>query len=251
MGTRFVDSTKGPGKARSTGEPAGVGASTTAKTERAAIEETMALAITLPTEDRALHAFVQEAVGKVLLRRGIPTADLQTPDKHIYVPAVDALRYASSAEAIINIIAASMCRETAHRVLPSYIELVKQISLDELELIRRLPKPGRSTPITHVNLVFPTNHVVMVYRNVLPEAVAATCEFKDNIPQYIDNLTRLGVMVFRPEDEASTSTYRAIARLKFVKQILAGAPEGSRIAMSPSAIALTDLGEGLRRACFD
>jgi hypothetical protein len=215
------------------------------------LEERIASAVALPSEDLTLRRFVQERIGKTLVRRAVREQDLQTPPKQLYSAAIEALRQGVASEEIINLMAASMDARTGHRVLPSYIDVLKQVGRDELQLLRNLPKLGRSTPMTHVNLVLPTSQAIIVYRNVLPEALADLCEFKDNIPQYVDNLTRLGLVAVRPEDEARTSSYRAMARLNFVKRYLVGSPKGSCIAMTPSTIALTDFGEGLCRACFE
>ena len=215
------------------------------------VEETNASALAIPTEDQALRRFVQDAIGRVLVRRGVTADDLRLPAKEVYEAAISALRFSSASEELINLIAACMNSRTGHRVLPSYVDVIKQVSRDELELVRQLPKIGRSVPIAHVNLILPTNQAVVVYRNVVPDQLAEKCRFKDNIPQYIDNLTRLGMIAARPEDEVGNSGYRSMARLKFVKRLLVGAPGGSRIAMSPSTIALTDFGEGLRSACFE
>lgn len=205
----------------------------------------------VPLQGPPLHSLVQDAVSRVLVRRGIPASDLRAPDKQIYIAALDALRTTQATDAMMGVIAASMDARFGHRALPCYVDLLKQLSVDELALIRGLPDVGRSYPLTHVNLVLPSNHAIVVYRNVVPEDLAAACEFKDNIPQYVDNLVRLGILRVQEEDEGCRSAYRAMARLTFVRQFLSGSPHGSKIAMSPSAIALTDLGGGLRSACLD
>jgi hypothetical protein len=217
---------------------------------RVPVDETNTSALALPTEDQALRRFVQDAIGRVLVRRGVTADDLRLPAKEVYEAAINALRFSAASEELINMIAACMDSRTGHRVLPSYVDVIKQVSRDELELVRHLPRLGRSVAIAHVNLILPTNQAVVVYRNVVPDQLAEKCTFKDNIPQYIDNLSRLGLVAARPEDEVGNSGYRSMARLKFVKRFLVGAPGGSRIAMSPSTIALTDFGEGLRSACF-
>lgn len=215
------------------------------------IEDKIAAIAALPGEDRELRNFVLGAIGRAVVRRGVSPQDLQAPAKNVYAPAMEALRYVSAREELGNIIAATMDVRTGHRVLPAYVEVIKQVSNDELQIIRQMPKLGRSSPITHVNVVLPSNHSIVVYRNVVPEALAQFCAFRDNIPQYIDNLTRLGLISIKSDDEASASVYRSLARLKFVREFLDRAPEASRLAMTPLAIALTDFGEGLRQACFD
>lgn len=215
------------------------------------IEEGVASALALPGEDQALRVGVQEAIGKTLVRRGVTGADLQPPPANVYASAIEALRLGGSAEAIICVIAASMDARSGHRVLPSYLDILRQVSRDELELIRALPALGRSAPVSHVNVILPSSQAVVVYRNVLTESMASLCQYKDNIPQYVDNLARLGLVVVRLEEEARGHAYRAMAKFRFVRRFLAQAPEGSRLAMTPSTISITDLGEGLCRACFD
>ena len=185
------------------------------------------------------------------MRRGVPAQHLQVPAKQLYEAAIDALRFTVAKDEIVNVVAACMDARTGHRVLPSYIQVIKEISRDELTLVCNLPGLGRSAPAAHVNIVLPTNQAVVVYRNVLPETLAEACMFKDNIPQYVDNLVRLGLVAVRSEDEARANTYRAMVRYGFIKRFLAAAPQGSRLAMTPSTLALTDFGEGLRSACFD
>lgn len=219
--------------------------------EAALRDSNASTALALPTEDPAFRRQVQEALGQVLLRRRVPEHFLRSPEDQLYFSAIQVLRQGTHREEILNVLAACMDRRTGHKVLPSYVDVIRQLSRDELELVRHLPKIGRSAPITHVNVVLPTNQSVVVYRNVLPESYARLCMFKDNIPQYVDNLARLGLVVVRTEDEASANTYRAMARFPFVRELLRGAPEGSRLAMTPSIIARTDFGEGICQACFE
>lgn len=236
----------GPGHGRDL-----VNTSVPGRVDLGSIEETIASALVATSGEQSFSRVVQEAIGRALVRRGVVASDLQTPPGHLYAAAVEALRLGSAADEIVNVVAAYMDARSGHKVLPSYIDILRQVSRDELELLRNLPKLGRSAPATHVNVILPTNQAVVVYRNVLPDTLAAVCKFKDNIPQYVDNLARLGLLAVRLEEEARGNAYRAMAKFSFVRRFLAQAPEGSRLAMSPSTIAITDLGECLCRACFD
>jgi hypothetical protein len=228
-----------------------VNTSVPGRVDPGSMEEDIACALVAVSGEQSFSRVVQEAIGRALVRRGVATADLQTPPAHLYAAAVEALRLGSAADEIVNVVAACMDARSGHRVLPSYIDILRQVSRDELELLRNLPTLGRSTAVAHVNVILPTKQAAVVYRNVLPETLAAVCKFKDNIPQYVDNLARLGLLAIHLDAKARTSVYRTMANFSFVSAFLTQAPEGSRLAMSPSTIAITDLGEGLCRACFD
>jgi len=200
--------------------------------------------------DEHVWKFVSETVSTALIARDIPRKDLCLPRMDVVIPALDAARYSPIKDAFASLIASSMDNRTAHRVLPAYVEMLKQLSEDELVLLRDSPKVGRFTPIADIVYVLANDQVVSVYRNVLPPAVAGACTHKDNIPQYVDNLVRLNLLYRPTTQEAADTSYRSLSRLGFVRDLMRAAPPRAKAGLEKSVIGLSDLGDKFLRACL-
>lgn len=200
--------------------------------------------------DEQIRRFVAENISTALIARDIPRNQICLPRMDVVVPALDAVRYSPIKDAFASLIAQSMDNRAAHTVLPAYVEMLKQLSEDELLLLRDSPKLGRFIPIADVVYVLPNEQVVAAYRNVLPPAVVKGCAHKDNIPQYIDNLVRLNLLYRPATQEAADASYRSFSRLGFVRDIMKAAPPKARAGLEKSVIGLSDLGDKFLKACL-
>jgi hypothetical protein len=200
--------------------------------------------------DEQIRRFVSETVSTALIARDIPRNKLQLPRMDVVVPALDAVRYSPIKDAFAALIAHSMDSRAAHTVLPAYVEMLKQISEDELLVLRDCPKLGRFTPIADVVYLLPNEQVVVAYRNVLPPAVVNGIGHKDNIPQYIDNLMRLNLLYRPATQEAANASYKSLSRLPFVRDLMKAAPHRAQAGLEKSVIGLSDLGDKFLRACL-
>jgi hypothetical protein len=196
------------------------------------------------------QAMLRQLVSQALVRRNVPDAVVSWPKMNIAVPAIEALRYSDLPEQFANLIASSMDARTADAVLPAYVEVLKQLSQDEIELLKNTPDLGRFAPIVDIVFVFPNDQLLSGYRNILATTMAKACKLPRNIPQYIDNLCRLN-LINRPSGQtADDASYKVMLRQPFVKDILKTAPAKSSPGYDKAVIGLTDFGDQFRRACL-
>ena len=197
-----------------------------------------------------VQAELRAGVLSALTRRSVPAADLSWPRLDIALPAIEAMRYSSLQQEFCNLIASSMDQRVAPSVLPAYVELLKQLSADEIDLLKATPDYGLCMPVADLVYVYPTGQFQPAYRHVIPASLARRCSIKSNIPQYVDNLTRLSLLSRPPEQETDEAGYRLMPRLAFVRALAARAPSKARARFEKGALALTDLGDQFRRLCL-
>lgn len=197
-----------------------------------------------------IRDYLSFTVSSALEHRGVTASDLRAPRMDVVIPAIEALRYSDVRAAFATLIASSMDARTAHTILPAYVEILKQLSADELAVLRAMPAPGRFNPIADVVFILPNEQIVSAYRNVLPTDLADRCLTRSNIPQYIDNLARLN-LIYRPTgQQAADIAYRPLTRLAFVRVLMRQAPDKARAGIDKSLFGVSDLGENFRQACM-
>jgi hypothetical protein len=192
---------------------------------------------------------VREGIEWSLMRRGVTGQYLNTQVTPLFGMALHSLRFTTLKKEVLFMLAALLDNRVAHKVLPSHVDVLRQLSLDEFVILSQLSTAARGTPIANAQLSPPRGQPVSVYTHILDNSLAESLDHKDNIPQYIDNLVRLGLVVIRPEPAASDSFYRTFARYEFLAELLPSAPRGLRIAIVPHAANLTDFGKVLRALC--
>jgi Abortive infection alpha len=218
------------------------------------IEETVtSLMSELPVLAASLESVrsqLRQTVSTALHRRRVPDAELVWPRPDIAVPAIEALRYSSLSQEFANLIASSMDRRTAYSVLPAYVEVLKQLNPDEVDLLKRAPAQGRFVPIADIVYVLPSEQVIAAYRNLITTNLAGVCTYPRNIPQYVDNLIRLNLLARPLGQQADEASYRTLIRQPFVKAVMKAAPPRSQAGLDKGVIGITDFGEHFRRACL-
>jgi hypothetical protein len=197
-----------------------------------------------------IEAYVRTSVAEEIARRGVPEDKLRWPRLDVVVPAVEALRYSENREAFTSLIASTMDARIANVVLPAYVEMLKQISKDEMCLLAAMPQLGRYTPVADIVHVLPNGQVITAYRHALLPELAATCSIASNIPQYVDNLVRLNLIARPLEQQAADLAYRAISQQDFVKKLMKAAPTKTQSGIEKAVCGLTDLGDTFRRVCI-
>lgn len=197
-----------------------------------------------------IEDFLRTAVASEFSRRRVAAEDLCRPRVDVMVPAVEALRYSQNRQPFAALIAATMDTRTRDAVLPAYVEILKQLSQDELQLIKALPPLGRHTPIADLVYVHPNGQVTTAARNVLLPEFASRCALPRNLAQYVDNLVRLNLIARPLDQQAADVAYRPIAQRAFVKRIMKAAPDKARGGVDKAVCGLTDLGDAFRRICL-
>lgn len=216
-----------------------------------------AVAETLPEIDAALSSGrspldgkLRERVTRALYARGLDNRGFRPPSPEVLVPAAEAMRYAPGKQEMANLIASAMDPQFGSVVLPAHVDVLRQLTLDELALLRLTPPYGLSCVMADLVFILPSNQVVVAYRNIAPTHYAAACANPNNIPQYIDNLTRLRLIYGDDEEEQSDEMWRNTARVPFVRRLIARRPAGSKAGIRSWSMRLTDFGEQLRQACL-
>jgi hypothetical protein len=200
--------------------------------------------------DLDVRHFVAASVSSALVTRQVPGNQLCLPSMEVFLPAMEAIGYSPMKEAFAALIARAMDRRVAHTVLPAYVDMLKQLSADELLLLGQSPKLGRFTPVADVVYSMPGGQVLSAYRSVLPPSSVKGLTHKDNIPLYVDNLERLNLL-FRPQGQvAADNAYRPLERIAFVRELMKAAPPRSRPGIDRYVIGLTDLGASFLKACL-
>lgn len=189
-------------------------------------------------------------ISNVLRRRNVSPKDIGWPRPDILIPSLAAIRYSEIPSAFANLVASAMERVRAAQLLPAYVEILKQLSADEVAMLQATPAPGRVFPSADLVFVLPSREVVVGYRHLVPPKLADSCRTKANIPQYVDNLLRLNLVYSPNAQTADEPSYRALTRPGFLQDIRGRAPPGARVELERRTLGITNLGEHFRRACL-
>ena len=130
---------------------------------------------------------------------------LVAPKLTVAGPVLESLRFTGNEpelrEMYINLLATSMNRETAEKAHPAFAEIIRQLSPDEARIIQYFAKEktvvqmALATQCPHI----PGRQAQLVRYEFLKQAVSlididVTCEHRDLIPAYLDNLRRVSVI---------------------------------------------------------
>lgn len=151
----------------------------------------------------------------------IPPENIKEPEMHILGPAIEASKYYIHSEELrdifANLIAASMNSEKADTVHPSYIEIIKQLSPDEAILLKFMK--GGNFSFYNVNLLLDPKLKNTLLRNFSVIGFQAECKYPENITVYLDNLSRLGLVVLdNTRFISDQSKYDEIEQNSFFKE---------------------------------
>jgi len=130
--------------------------------------------------------YLDIAMPEYFAKRKISKEKIFTGDIAVVVPVVEAMRYMSDKTIIrnlfINLLGATMNRDTTDSVHPAFVEIIKQLSTNEASLITKI----LDTYVVMADYEAPTQAGTVSGYNV--------CAFEhDNLGISIDNLIRLGI----------------------------------------------------------
>jgi len=212
-----------------------------------AVELTAASAL---TQD-AIADVVRDGVIATLRRRNVAEENLRQPSPNIVALAVAAMPYTSMRNEFCSLIASAMEASRARFVLPAYVDQLRYLSRDEVELMRALPPRGRFTPIADLVLHAKSGHVQFCVRHILGAEIARVFTVRENIAQSIDNLIRLGLVSRPPGHEANEETYLAMSKRAFLRDVTNRAPKDTQFVFDRGVLGVTDLGDMFKSACLD
>ena len=152
----------------------------------------------LPLEKWVVGREYNLAVTKKLLElklQNVAPEQIVTPEAYIGVPALQYISYCMDSEELrdmyANLLAKSMNEVTRNGVHPSFVEIIKQLCPDEAKILRIV---SGIIPVITLRKENAKYEGIDVLRNFSDISEKAKCEHPDNIPQYLDNLERLGII---------------------------------------------------------
>ncbi|HHQ4535821.1 TPA: DUF4393 domain-containing protein [Aeromonas veronii] len=201
-----------------------------------------------------IKEFVDKKVSEKL--QNVPENNIVTPPPHVAGPALESLRYTGSIDELkelyANLLASSMDKATTKNAHPSFVEIIKQLSVDEAKLLTSLISTEQEPAVTIRNNREDNSGGRDQFRNftVLGEKIGVNDYGR--MPSYLDNLCRLGLL----EIPASYSligedTYKHLDEHPFVKAVCESInnQEGRKSELVHKTIIVTGLGRQFINAC--
>jgi len=157
-------------------------------------------------------------------------------------------------ELYANLLAESMDRRTASNAHPSYIPIIQQLTSDEAKVMRLFNDNGYK-PLLNINL---RDHpgdegVRCLYRHLslFSEQNLPQCELKENMPAYLENLQRLGLIHLK-DDEYITDArnYAVLEQCPTVLNFRALYEKGeAKVELHRGLMVRTDFGRRFYETC--
>jgi hypothetical protein len=143
-----------------------------------------------------IKEFVDTKVSEKL--SNVPSENIVTPPPHIAGPALESLRYTGSIDELkelyANLLASSMDSKTTKDTHPSFVEIIKQLSSAEARLLTTLIFSDQEPAVTIRNNRKVGSGGRDQFRNFTVLGEKAGIQDYRNIPNYLDNLCRLGLL---------------------------------------------------------
>ncbi|MEL7110472.1 MAG: DUF4393 domain-containing protein [Pseudomonadota bacterium] len=190
-------------------------------------------------------------VEEILAKRNVPKTQICAPSLEITIPAIEAMRYSPLRRQIAALIASTMDRENAHAAHPSFLNILQQLTADEVRILGAFPSTGRVLPMAHLWVSLSGDHAELLHRNIMPASIANLCETKSRLPLYIDNLTRLQLL-HEPDGVkiGDSRIYSDLLRQDFCANILEQPHIRKKSTLEKHTIAMSDVGETFRKVCL-
>ena len=185
----------------------GLGLQTVAKTVHIALAPVAAL---VWSYDK-IKDFLSTRVAEKL--RGVPSDRIITPEPHVVVPALTALVYTAHQETLrelyANLLATSLDRDTCSLAHPAFVDIIKNMSPDEARIMR-LFSARHAFPVLEVRVRDQKEgNYQVVLRNFSFIGKEAGCSHPDFTPNYLNNLSRLGLLEIPVQTNVGSPTLAA------------------------------------------
>jgi len=198
-----------------------------------------------------IQAFTVDRINEIIAARGVAPENLSAPRLDIAIPAIEAMRYSPLKHEMAVLIASTMDADLAHDAHPAFIEIIKQLTADEVHMLAVLPPAGQVLPMVNITYVDRSDRVFSSLRHVIPDRIAQTCPSRRPIPSYIDNLLRLN-LIASPSNLGINEErhYRDLLGQAFIADFEARKPAHLKAEIERRVITLTDFGDKFRRCCL-
>jgi len=148
-----------------------------------------------------IEEFIVDSVSKKL--KNVSKENILSPPPQVAGPAVEALRFTGHdpnlRELYANLLATAMDKETAHKAHPGFIEIIKNMVADEA-IIMQCFISQLEYPIMDINASLKNGlkGYTTEFANYSNLDKACTVQRPGLLPNYIDNLCRLGLLEIPP-----------------------------------------------------
>lgn len=126
----------------------------------------------------------------------VPSENIIAPDISIAGPTIESMRFTGDKEELrdmfANLLASAMNSETADDAHPSFVEIIKQLNIDEAKILKYIK--GTDFPTLNVIANHGSSTHTSVMENFSDISFKAGCEKPEKIHSYLENLNRLGLI---------------------------------------------------------
>lgn len=202
-----------------------------------------------------ISSYLDEAIPQYFKNKKISEEKIISPDPAIAVPTIEAMRYTNKGilrQMYVDILGASMNKDTADFIHPSFVEVIKQLTPDEAKIIKELPHKGLHEPLMNIKVEKKNvKGTFVIYRNCGILGYECGCVFPNKISLYVDNLKRLA-LVEVPENACLIDEWRydKIAGSDYFKALSLDAEKEGKVLYEKRMIGLTDYGMLLKEICL-
>ncbi len=130
--------------------------------------------------------------------KAVPQEQIVSPNLNVAGPAIEALRFAahdpSLRELYANLLATSMDSQTAPNAHPAFVEFIRHMTPDEARILSVLDSQY-FFPLFDVRAIRSIGSEVVVQSRFTLLCEAASCSNPHLIPNYLDNLQRMGLVI--------------------------------------------------------
>ena len=204
-----------------------------------------------------VDAFIEAVLAKKI--DAIPREHInETPRPDVIVPSLNAIPLVQEPvlqELWGSLITSEMDKRFADGVLPSFAQILKELTSDEAKILDAI-KDGGDVPIVRIQqAIFTEGHKTVaedVEKNLSHIGFKAGCQFPRHAPTYLDNLARLRLIEFlTPGTKYPDHLYidlKADPEIEKLRLRYHQPPE-KQASYIPSGLELTALGRSFIKAC--
>jgi hypothetical protein len=222
------------------------------ETHRALVAEKLAGFAAVTWDWSQIQDYTVSTIQEILAARAVPAEYLASPRLDIAVPAIEAMRYSGLKRELALLIASTMETGRADDAHPSFIEILKQLTRDEVRMIASLPGLGQVLPFANINYTDRSGRILSSLRYIVPDFLAGACERRRALASYIDNLLRLNLIAAPAHMAISDERfYRDLLSQAFIADFEAGVPAHLKATIDRRVLCLTDFGNLFRSCCVD
>lgn len=200
-----------------------------------------------------IAAYLDVAIPEYFAKRKISQEKIVSPDPAIAGPLIDAMRYTSHKaelrEMFTNLLGSAM-NSDSNDEHPAFVEIIKQLSSDECRILKTLQKDPK-LPIIKLRLKLESGKGEVDMAPYFSDiCFKSGCQFPAKFPEYLSNLTRLGLVdIYQDRYLTNEKFYEELrSHISFPKII--GATK-ERIIEKKSYFELSEFGKKFCEVCIE